>query len=705
MKTKLSLLLVLTMISFFSFGKKVEMQSAQTIAKNIFFEKAGAFNSLKYSDVKISDAFTISEANEPVYYIFNFNSKGFVILSADDDVSPILGYSYDNIFKTENMPQNIAVWMDGYKKQIINVRSKGIKADNSIKAEWDYYSDNSNFNNNYKAATYTVGSYLCKSNWDQTQYYNDLCPADAAGVSGHVVVGCVATCMAQVMYYWRWPLTGTGSNSYNASPYGTQSVNFGAATYNYGEMVDMAVRRTPEVAKLSYHCGVAVEMNYGPDGSSANMGDAVYALKTYFKYQTNISEKSKWTYSETNWINLLKTEINALRPVLYSGSSTASGGHAFVCDGFDASNKFHFNWGWSGYGNGFYAVSALNPVGEDFNNYCSAIINIQPLTSGYPTYCTGTKTLTSNDGTLEDGSGPVANYGNNADCSWLIAPNDSIEKIVLTFTDMATSTGDVVTVYDGPSTSSPLLGTFSGTTLPSEVTSTQGKMLVKFTSNSATNDRGWKAKYTSTAAKFCINTTTLTAPSGTFEDGSGQYFYHTNTLCRWNINPSNVSSIIIHFNNFRVSSGDFVKITDFSNGTVFESGLFGTSVPADVVCNSGNVLVMFKSLSSSPTEEGWSITYSSVPAGIDESSTGINNLLVYPNPAKDILNISFNAENEQNMKIELVNITGQILYSENINYNMDIFKGTINISALPKGIYVLKITSNLGVASKKIVIE
>jgi hypothetical protein len=435
------------------------------------------------------------------------------------------------------------------------------------------------------------------------------------------------------------------------------------------------------------------------------MGDAVYALKTYFKYQTNLSEKSKWSYTTTNWVNLLKTEINALRPILYSGSSSGSGGHAFVCDGFDASNKFHFNWGWSGYGNGFYTIGALNPVGEDFNGGNSAIVNIQPLTSGYPTYCTGSKTATSNDGTIEDGSGPVANYGNNADCQWLIAPNDSIEKITLTFNEIATSTGDEITVYDGPTTASPILGTYSGTTVPAAISSTQGKMLVRFTSNSATNDKGWSAKYTATVAKFCVNTTTLTANTGSFEDGSGNYNYHTNTLCRWNINPSNVSSIIIHFNDFKVSSGDYVKITDFSNGTVFESGLFGTSIPADVVCNSDNVLVMFKTLSSSPTEEGWSITYSSIPAGIDESSTGINNLLVYPNPAKDLLNISFNAGQEQNMKIELVNITGQVMYSENVNHNLDIFNGTINIASFPKGIYILKIASDLGVASKKIVIE
>lgn len=704
MKTKLSLLLVLTMISFFSFGKKVEMQSAQTIAKNIFFEKAGAFNSLKFNDVKISESFTISEANQPVYYIFNFNNKGFVILSADDNVSPVIAYSYDNIFKTGNQPENISTWMDSYKKQIVNVRAKGIKADNNIKAEWAYYSDITNFNSSNKAATYTIGTYMCRSNWDQTQYYNDLCPADAAGVSGHVVVGCVATCMAQVMYYWRWPLTGTGSHSYNASPYGTQSANFGTTTYNYNEMVDMAIHPTPEIAKISYHCGVAVDMNYAPDGSGADMGDAAYALKTYFKYKTTVSEKSKWSYTESNWISMLKTEINALRPVLYSGSSSGSGGHAFVCDGFDATNKFHFNWGWSGSGNGFYAVSALNPLGEDFNSGCSAIINIEPLTTGYPTYCTGTKTATTTEGTIEDGSGPIANYGNNADCSWLISPNDSIESIVLTFNDFATSTGDVVTVYDGPTTSSPVLGTFSGTTLPSAVTSTQGKMLVRFTSDGATNEKGWSAKYATTVAKFCANTTTLTAPSGSFTDGSGSYNYHRNSLCRWNINPSGVNTISIHFNAFRVATGDYVKITDFSDGTVFAAGLVGLTVPADVICSSNNVLVMFKSTSTSDTEEGWALNYSST-SGINEASTGIDNLMAYPNPAKDVLNISFNAGKEQNMKMDLVTITGQVLFTENVNYNMDVFNGKINIASYPKGIYILKITSDLGVASKKIVIE
>jgi hypothetical protein len=703
MKTKLSLLLVLSMISFFSFGKKVEIQLAQSIAKNVFFEKAAAFNSLKYTDINISEAFTISEANEAVYYIFNFNNSGFVILSADDDVSPVLAYSYENIFKMENQPQSIAAWMDGYKKQIINVKANGIKANNNIKAEWDYYSNSINFSTSTKA-TYTIGTYLCRSNWDQTQYYNEMCPEDAAGVAGHVVVGCVATCMAQVMYYWRWPLTGSGSHGYTANTYGYLSANFGTTTYNYNEMVDVAIHPTPEIAKISYHCGIAVDMDYAPDGSAAHMADAVYALKTYFKYQTSVSEKSRWSYSESSWINLLKTEINALRPVLYSGSSQASGGHAFVCDGFDATNKFHFNWGWSSYGNGFYAVALLNPVGEDFSQGQSAIINIQPIASSYPTNCTGTKTVTTTEGSIEDGSGPVANYTSNADCSWLIWPNDSISKITLTFNDFALSTGDEVKVYNGPNESSPLLGTFTGTTLPAAVSTTQGKMFVKFTSDGSGNEKGWSAKYSTTVAKFCANTTTLTAASGAFVDGSENYNYHRNSLCRWNINPPTATSIIIHFDSFRVATGDYVKITDFANGTVFAAGLVGTTVPADIVCASNNVLVMFKTLSTSPTEEGWSLTYSTT-SGVNEASTGIDNLIVYPNPTSDYLNISFNTVKNQDMRIDLVTLTGQVVYTENVHYNMDVFNGTVNITALPKGVYFLKISSDLGLASKKIVIQ
>ncbi|MGC9336786.1 MAG: C10 family peptidase, partial [Candidatus Cloacimonadia bacterium] len=184
-----------------------------------------------------------------------------------------------------------------------------------------------------------------------------------------------AVAMAQIMRYHKYPEHGTGSSSYYYGPYGWISADFGNATYNWDNMPNYLTDYNDDVALIGFHCGVSVEMMYGPEGSGAYSSDVPYALINYFNYASSVSYEERWYYSDTQWENLLQTELSAKRPVYYSGSGS-SGGHAFVCDGYNGS-YFHFNWGWGGLYNGYFYLSALNPGTHDFNSWQAAVVGIK----------------------------------------------------------------------------------------------------------------------------------------------------------------------------------------------------------------------------------------------------------------------------------------------------------------------------------------
>lgn len=219
---------------------------------------------------------------------------------------------------------------------------------------------------------------LIQTCWDQDEYYNILCPSDSEGQGNHVLTGCVATAMAQVMRYWEYPAQGTGSHSYSCD-YGTLSADFGNSTYHYDMMPDRLSAGTPaaqvqEVAKLIYHCGVSVDMDYGPESSGSYLSLSPNALHTYFGYGMS-SYIHKNQYSASSWNDIIKNQLDSLRPVLYRGQSDA-GGHAFVCDGYDDQDYFHFNWGWNGSNNGYYLLSGLTPGNHNYNSSQAAVIGL-----------------------------------------------------------------------------------------------------------------------------------------------------------------------------------------------------------------------------------------------------------------------------------------------------------------------------------------
>ena len=319
-------------------------------------------------------------------YIFAAEN-GFVVMSADDRAKPILGYSFTNKFETENMLENISSWLQGYSDEIQRLIDSNEKASSETTKLWkDLISGKPD-----AAKTTTVVAALIKTKWNQGSPYNYFCPTGT-------YTGCVATAMAQVMKYWNYPTKGVGSHSYTHSTYGTQSVNFGNTTYNWSSMInsyssEYTSEQREAMAKLMYHCGVSVDMNYGTSASGAQSFKVAIALRSYFNYDLNLCYEEKSSYSDDAWISKLKEDLDASRPIYYSGSNSNSG-HAFVCDGYDSSDNFHFNWGWGGNQDGYWTIGALNPgsggAGSGSGTYNlnnAAIFGVRPsqCTASVPT--------------------------------------------------------------------------------------------------------------------------------------------------------------------------------------------------------------------------------------------------------------------------------------------------------------------------------
>jgi hypothetical protein len=700
MKNK-SITLLCLVASLFIFNtasaKKVELKQAGQVAINFYLEHS--ITPLSAKSVSVSENFVVSESLYVMYYVFNFSTTGFVIVSGDDKVTPVLGYSYESNYSDQDQSPEFIYWVGIYKKEILQAITTEYVAPADVNTEWARLlksTDEFAPEKGIKAVTP-----LTLSTWDQLGCYNTLCPADVNGPSGHAVTGCVATTMAQVMYYYRYPNTGQSSHSYYSS-YGTLSANFGTTTYDYNAMTNVCTSSTPEIAKLIYHAGVSCDMDYSATGSGADMGTAADAMVTYFKYSSNIKHKSKYQYTNSAWETLMKTDLDLGRPIMYSGYDPNNGGHAWVMDGYQGTNFFHFNWGWSGTANGYYYLTALTPTGtgDDFTSGQEAIYSIYPA-SGYPYYCTGTKNISTPVGTFEDGSGP-SNYSNNGDCSWLIAPTGA-DHISFSFNTLNTEVAnDVVTFYDGSTTAAPVLGTYSGSTIPSAIISSSPSVLVKFTTNGSIANTGWQISYYTYFPNYCSGTTVLTALTDTFSDGSGVNNYNNSVTCQWLIQPTNAGSVTLHFTDFNVeTTNDKVRVIDPVTSAVL--GVFsGTTIPSSVTSTSGQMRVIFQT-NGTINDPGWTAYYTSTPLGIEDYTT-VKQLSIYPNPANEQIHISFNISDGENATLEMMNFTGQAIYSQFLaganNYSQD-----IELSAFAKGIYFLRISTSGDVITKKVVIE
>lgn len=325
------------------------------------------------------------------YYVFpNANSKGFTIVSGDDRLPEIVGYSSQGSYDENNLPEGFISFMEAYQNLYNKVNlgdAEALKNLAEIKA-WR------NKKNASAASTSAVAPLLGNIEWDQTSPYNNMCPKyDSVHVAA---TGCVATAMAQVMAYYKYPKQLKADipgyvNRWNGIPMEIPTITREEGIYDWDNMLpkynkeaNATQQQKDAVAKLMYHCGAAVRMSYGPESGAAVSSSK---LAKYFGYDADLMmDLSRSSFTLDKWMQIIDTELAAGRPVLYGGQSSENG-HQFICDGKDENGLYHINWGWSGNQNAYFDLSILNPekggtgsgsAADGFNRYCTMTIGIAP---------------------------------------------------------------------------------------------------------------------------------------------------------------------------------------------------------------------------------------------------------------------------------------------------------------------------------------
>ena len=245
----------------------VDAQRAQQLGQRFMSAAKGS------QQTNIQLVHTAATRGDVDFYVFNVgDNNGFVIIAGDDRVKPILAYSTTGCFNPNDVADGFNFTLNSFCEEIQYVRENNLKATEDIVAEWASVAETGYINMERKNRI-VVGP-LLQTTWHQNFPYNSQCPEDAGGSGGHVYAGCVATAMAQVMKFWNYPEQGLGSHSYYPDDYPEQTANFGETEYHFELMPnDIDSLNTEEdyfyIAQLQHHCGIAVEMMYGPDGSGA----------------------------------------------------------------------------------------------------------------------------------------------------------------------------------------------------------------------------------------------------------------------------------------------------------------------------------------------------------------------------------------------------------------------------------------------------
>jgi len=330
---------------------------------------ASTASSLKLHRAVMGDV----KVNQPVFYVFN-SSNSFIIVSGDDRAEEILGYG-EGTLDMDKIPANMREWFNGYKRQIEYLQAHPglvVKVSSKLNAP--------------KRAKNV--SPLLSARWDQQAPFWNQCVINGT----QCLTGCPATSLAQVFYYWKYPLTETGVvPSYTFS--GITVPALPSTTFDWGNMRDSylwnggTAAQKAAVATLMRYIGQAEHMEYGANGSgiSSSRTDLISNACKFFGYDSNVRaiyKQSYWgsnLYSDAQWASLIQAELEAGHPIVYCGLSD-NGGHAFNVDGYTvATDKYHINWGWSGSGNGDFALNAFTDYeGDTYNQYQSMVIGIQP---------------------------------------------------------------------------------------------------------------------------------------------------------------------------------------------------------------------------------------------------------------------------------------------------------------------------------------
>ncbi len=654
------------------FAGPVDAQRAQQIGNRFLSTKA-----LK-GDIQLNLVYTSATRDAVDYYVFNVEGgNGFVIVAGDDRVKPVLAYSTTGSFNPNDVADGFEFTLNTFSHEIQYIREHNIAATDDITAEWQSVAETGYINKERKSRA-VVGP-LCPTIWNQNWPYNSQCPEDEEGSGGRVYAGCVATAMGQVMKYWNWPAQGTGTHTYNPSGYAQQTANFGETEYHFELMPnDIDSLSTEEdyfyIAQFLHHCGISVDMQYSGHGSGAYSQDVVTALNNYFKYSCDDMETlSFWGfnfYTIEQWTQMLKDGgLDEGMPLYYSGSDdNGAGGHAFVCDGYDENDYFHFNWGWSGKDDAWCPIGALNTTKYAFNDSNGFIGHIQPQGDDYyqrPENITDFEVIENEDMTSVTISwtNPEHNLNGEPLSSPLdIYVNRNGQEIYHTQVVGKGTRMDFVdeNLEEGLYQYSVIAENEFGFNRKAYAQILVGdKCDIVFELTDDGGD-GWKGA--------CISVT----------DEKGQ------RIAKVTMEEGSTKTVVMP-----LLKGNLNFI--WNHGWFHTTEGYDTDYECHFVIKNDNDEVLY---TSGEHSDGIFLTYNNdcgSHIGVSEAST--NNARLYPNPTNGILNIEGNGV----MTISVMNVLGQKVLETTANENT-----TIDLSSFGEGIYMIRVETANGVKTEKI---
>lgn len=691
-------------------AQSVSKMEADMVASRFVSEK---YMAMSKAPVDVAYKGVIADDTMTYMYQYDIGDLGFVFVAASKAVPAVLAYSLDENFE---MIPPVRDLFHLYKQEIRYAESSKLEPTAKAAAQWAHYLAPVF---EPKSPKGSVNNYLLTTRWNQNKYYNTYCPWDVqAGpyYDYRVPNGCVALACSQIMNYHHYPHSGKGIISYIPHGYPRQTVYYARHQYNWDAMYDQPGSYANEIAKLAYHMGVAIQMNYNYDGSGANTERAKEELRDVFNYDPSITSYYRGSYLDSAvsiYIDALKEELDLRHPIYYSGcTADFSSCHAYVLDGYDDEDKFHLNYGWGGSSNGFYAIDNFTAGASSWDYSSEAIFNIFPSRGVPDEYCQGLKRLTASFGYVMDGSPTAKPYQANPDCSWMVAvPGATAYHFSFNTLDLNPDV-DILTIYNGPSIESGVKATYTGTTVPTgNIVVHADSVLITFTSTGTgpavnTDYYGFLMQYhTTLPSSPCGASTNLHDWTRELTDGTPENEnYPPQVNCSWNISLNYISGFSFNFSKFDLGYGDFVDIYDNTTNppTLYKRYDIYEQPHGIQMVNFNKMKVNFVS-DNWDQKEGFKFRYYAL-AGIDNYS-GIEDLSVYPNPVSDMLFVKYSLKEAGKVTFRMMDMTGKQVLVDVFEALVGDNSQTINVSGLKPGLYLMEMTTSTGRILQKILVQ
>ena len=651
------------------FAGPVDALRAQQIGQRFLSSAKGS----QKTDIQL--VYTPATRETVDYYAFNVSDgNGFVIIAGDDRVKPILAYSTTGSFNPNDIADGFEFTLNSFSHEIQYIRDNNIEATADIKAEWESVAKTGFINKERKSRS-VVGP-LCQTIWNQNFPWNSQCPEDEEGSGGHVYAGCVATAMGQVMKYWNYPEHGTGSYSYNPEGYPTQSANFGETEYHFELMPNSLDSLSTEedyfyIAQFLHHLGISVDMQYSGHGSGAYSYSVPVALQTYFGYTTDeVETLGFWGYNfytNEQWIQMLKDGgLDEGMPLYYSGSDdNGAGGHAFVCDGYDENDYFHFNWGWSGRDDAWCPIGALNTTKYAFNESNSFIGHIQPAS---PEYFLRPENINDFEIVENDDMTSVS-------INWTNPENNLNGEPLSSFTVNVYRNGELIFQTDG----------VKGQRM--DIVDTDLEDGLYQYSIIAENEYGYNRK---AYAKILVGDKCDIVFELSDEGGDGWKGAaisitdeNNNIIAVVTMEEGSEQTIVMPLLTQNLSFY-------WNHGWYHNTEGYDTDFECSFVIKNANDEVLY---TSDELQDGNFLTYDNRCEDAVDEKEALNDLRLYPNPTDGILRIEGNGT----MTISVMNVLGQKIVETTANGN-----AVIDLSSYESGIYMVMVETETGIKTEKI---